>query len=430
MKKVRLVSMIAAAMLVAGTMLSGCSSQSAKSSSTGSSAPANGKKVNLTFYGFSDWVSTAPYNAKYQKAKKAFEQKNPGYTVTLESDPYTQWDAKYLAMLASGNLPDVFYVNNPDFPTFANSDSLLDLGSYVSKNYFKDFFPGVLSFYTWKGKNMGIPFTTDTRVLWMNKNIFKAAGLDASNPPTTWDQLKEDALIITKKTGKYGFGMDMGLKELPAQSLLCASGASTINVSSDGAVTPNVNTPDFKAYLQLLVDMKPSYEPDYTTLDNNDVAKQFAEGQFGMIVGGTLTATNIYSQNWYAQALVPKEMASAPEGSYGGGFGLCINAKTKAPKQAVKFAQLLTSPEYNYQLVSDIPASNAGIAKSSFATDPKMKIFQEQIKTVRQAQPKTLYYANIDEATYEMVESVVAGGKPIDQAVSDLTSKINSIVKQ
>jgi ABC-type glycerol-3-phosphate transport system substrate-binding protein len=428
MKTTKLVSTMLSAFLVVSLAFTGCTSQSPKT--TSSSKATTSQKTTLTFYGFSDWVATAPYQAAYQDAKAKFEQENPGYTIQLESDPYSNWDQKYLTMLASGSLPDVFFVNNPDFPTFANSNSLLNIGKYVSKGYFSDFFPGVLSFYSWRGQNMGIPFTTDARILWMNKNIFKAAGLDTANPPTTWDQLKTDALTITKKTGKYGFGMDMGLKQLPAESLLCASNTSTIKVAADGTVTPNVDTPDFRSYLQLLIDMKPSYEPDYTTLDNNDVGKSFSEGQFGMIIGGTLSATDIYSQNWYAQALVPKEDASAPEGTFGGGFGLCISAKTKAPAQAVAFAQLLTSADYNYKLVSDIPASNAGMAKSSLATDPKMAMFAQQIKYVRQAQPKTLYYSSIDEASYEAVESVVAGGTPINQGIANLTSKIKSIISQ
>lgn len=398
-------------------------------STCGLSALAS-QEVTLTYYGFSEWTSSEPWKAAYEEAKAKFEEENPGYKIELQSDPWGDWEQKYKTMFASGSPADIFIVNNPDFPTFANSGNLLDLDSVAGADYFNAFFPGVQAMYSWQGKNMGIAFTTDCRILWYNKDIFAEAGLDMNAPPTTWAELIAYANTITEKTGKYGFGMDLGLKEFPMQAAFNASTGLIINVSDAGEITPNVNTSEFKGYLQMLLDLKPSFEPDYATLNHHDVATQFAEGQMGIIIGNTLTETDIYEKSFYGQALVPKMDEAAPNGSFGGGFGIAVSAQTKAPEQAVKFAQMLCSPEFNAKLISDIPASEAGLAQCDKATDANFAVYLDQIQYARQAQPKTLYYAEIDAAVYDTVVEVVLGGKDIDTAVTELEGKITAIVNE
>lgn len=392
------------------------------------SAPESGEKVTLTYYGFSDWVASEPFDEVYEAAVAQFEEENPGFTIELQSDPWGDWEQKYKTMFASGNPADIFIVNNPEFPTFANSGNLLNLDEYVDDNYFDQFFPGVQSMYQWQGDNMGIAFTTDCRILWYNENLFEQAGLDPDAPPTTWAELSEYANTITEKTGVYGFGMDLGLKELPTAAAYCASDSSIITVGNDGSITPNVDTPEFRDYLQLLVDMKPAYEPDYAVLNHHDVSLLYVEEQVAMIIGNTLASTDIYEKDFWRQALVPKYSAESDNGSFGGGFGICVSNRTEHPEQATKFAQILCSAAYNAGLVSDVPASDGGLAQSEFVNDPNMAVYLEQIEFARQAQPKTLYYAEIEAAAYDTVVEVVVGDKPIDTAITELEAKILDIV--
>jgi multiple sugar transport system substrate-binding protein len=383
----------------------------------------------IVFYGFSDWIDTDPYKAGYEAAKAKFEEENPGFTVELQSDPWGDWEQKYKTMFAAGTPADVFMVNNPDFPTFANSGNMLDMQSYVEGGYFDTFFTGVKDMYVWQGANMAIPFTTDCRILWYNKDIFTEAGLDPEKPPTTWEELASYAKQIRDKTDKYGFGMDLGLQEFPTQALYCASKGNIIEVAADGAITPTVDTDEFKGYLNTLLSMKDTFEADYTVLDHHDVAKLFTEGQMGIIIGNTLADTDIYDKDWYGQALVPSIDGSS-NGSFGGGFGISVSSNTEFPEQAVKFAQILCSPEFCSKLISAVPASEEGIAQSEMASDSKYDVYFDQIQYARQSQPKTLFYAEIDKAVYDAVSEVLVGGKSVDDAVKDLGTAISDIVKQ
>lgn len=424
MKK-RLVAVLLCMSMAAGLVLTGCGNDSGEEKKDGEK-----EDQTITFYGFSDWMDTEPFKEAYEEAKAEFEEENPGYTVELQSDPWGDWEQKYKTMFASGNPADVFMVNNPDFPVFANSGNLLDLGEYTEDGYFDQFFPGVMNMYRWKEKNMAVPFTTDCRVLWYNKDIFEEAGLDPEKPPQTWDELVAYANQITEKTGKYGFGMDMGLKELPTASLFCASGSQLVEVDSDGKITPNVDTDEFRKYIQTLIDMKGTYEPDYATLDHHDVSTQFVEGQFGMIISSSLSDTDVYETEWWGQALVPTMTAETEKGSFGGGFGICVSSETEAPEAAVKFAQKLCDPEINAKLMSDIPASEEGMNNSDYVKNPDYSVITEQIQYTKQSMPKTLYYSEIEAAAYDAVTSIVIGGADMDETIKGLEDKINEIVSK
>ncbi|BBI31303.1 ABC transporter substrate-binding protein [Cohnella abietis] len=428
------------AVLMAG-VLAACGSNSEKNSENSPSASGSpskapsGKKEKLVYYGFSEWVTDPNYAPVFEELKNKFESENPGFEVEFQSDPWGTWETKYKVMFASGNEPDVFIVNNPDFPTFANAGYLLDLDASLGADSFTDFFPGILDMYKWNGKNMALPYTTDARVLWYNKEIFKQAGLDPEKPPATWSELKEYALQISKATnGKVaGFGMDLGLQAFPAESLFTASNGSIIQVDGSGNITPTVNTAEFKDYLQLLTDMKPAYEADYSTLDHHKVGTLFAQQKVAMVIAGTwVTDQNedLKNATFYGQALVPKFNESAPNGSFGGGFGIGVSAKSKHSKEAVKLAQMLTSVDFNARTMSDVPANNSSLAVSKFATDPAYKIFMDQIKFARQSQPKTLFYKEIDSAVYDSVSKVIINGLSIEDGIKDLENKMNKVISE
>lgn len=425
MKK-KWLSLTMCTVLTAGLALTGCGNGS---KAEDGSASEKDKQV-LTFYGFSDWVDSDPYKAVYQEVKEKFEKDNPDYTIELQSDPYGDWEQKYKTMFASGNPADIFMVNNPDFPAFANSGNVLNLDEYMEESEFEDFFDGVLGMYTWKDQHMALPFTTDCRILWYNKTLFEDAGLDAENPPQTWDELVQCANQITEKTGKYGFGMDLGLKEFPTASLMCASGSQIIKVDAEGKITPNVDTDEFRKYVDTMKNLKPAFEPDYANLNHHDVAMQFAAGQFGMIIGNTLTETDIYEKEWWGQTLIPTMTEDTPKGSFGGGFGICVSSETKAPEAAVEFAKMLCDAQYNAGLVSDIPASSKGLEKSEFATKDEYKTILEQIQYVTQTQPKTLFYSEIEAAAYDTISRAIIEETDTEEVVKSLEKSIKDIVSE
>lgn len=54
------------------------------------------------------------------------------------------------------------------------------------------FLPAVVGYYTDpEGNMLSMPFNSSTPILYYNKDVFEAAGLDPEQPPTTWAQVEE-----------------------------------------------------------------------------------------------------------------------------------------------------------------------------------------------------------------------------------------------
>ena len=49
----------------------------------------------------------------------------------------------------------------------------------------------------WNGRLYGLPWVQGSRVLYYNKALFRQAGLDPSQPPTTWAELLEIGVYLT-----------------------------------------------------------------------------------------------------------------------------------------------------------------------------------------------------------------------------------------
>lgn len=70
-----------------------------------------------------------------------------------------------------------------------------------------DYLPSVVGYYTTpEGNMLSMPFNSSTPVMYYNKEVFEAAGLDPESPPTTWPELEEAArAIISSGAATCGF---------------------------------------------------------------------------------------------------------------------------------------------------------------------------------------------------------------------------------
>lgn len=61
----------------------------------------------------------------------------------------------------------------------------------------------ILSYYTFDGELHSMPFNSSNPILYYNKDMFRAAGLDPEKPPRTYGEVEEAARQLTKD-GQYG----------------------------------------------------------------------------------------------------------------------------------------------------------------------------------------------------------------------------------
>lgn len=127
-----------------------------------------------------------------------FERENPNIKVEyIKQDP-KQYREKLQTRIQNGTGPDVFRFHNTWVPML--SGELLPLSTdVITPEVFKDtFYPGMQNDLSLNGAIYGIPLGADALVLFVNTELFEAAGVDV---PKTWEEFVEVARKLTVKEG-------------------------------------------------------------------------------------------------------------------------------------------------------------------------------------------------------------------------------------
>ncbi|ADI26638.1 extracellular solute-binding protein [Geobacillus sp. G4] len=180
-------------MLMAGIVLSGCSSSSSDSASEGKSGDG---KIHLKF--MHDWPkgsSTAYYNL-VEEIIKDYEAKHPNVQIDVEVLNPDQYRDKLKVLAASNELPDVGLTWSNGFAEpYATGGQFAPLNDIIEKEFKDQFVPGTVEAYTFNGKSYALPMEMNITYIFYNKEIFKKYGLQE---PKTFEDLKNIGKTLIK----------------------------------------------------------------------------------------------------------------------------------------------------------------------------------------------------------------------------------------
>jgi ABC-type glycerol-3-phosphate transport system substrate-binding protein len=149
--------------------------------------------------------------AFFDEKLTAYAEANPGIEIEYRVTPWETWQETYTAAFAGSDPPNISYMDNRVFPKFANSGTLVDLGSLGEADlsaWEPLFDPRIWSLGTRGGVVYGLPFLQSGISLVWNKALFREAGLDPEVPPATWDELIDMAKTLTKEDGsQWGYSI-------------------------------------------------------------------------------------------------------------------------------------------------------------------------------------------------------------------------------
>jgi multiple sugar transport system substrate-binding protein len=136
------------------------------------------------------------------------KQQLPNITVRETFKPFGDiWTANTAAVAAGSGMPDVIVEDRAKLPQAAANNIETDLQPLATRDGVdsKAFFPFTWNDTLYNNDTYGIPFETDVRVLFYNKNAFKEVGLDPEKPPKTWADLEQYADKLDKKNADGGY---------------------------------------------------------------------------------------------------------------------------------------------------------------------------------------------------------------------------------
>lgn len=284
-------------------LLAACGTSTTPTASNGSaaggatSAPAQNGTAQVTV----DWwdSQTGVDEEITKKMIDTFEQKNPDIKINrtyVAQDQGTQANQKLLTSIAGGNPPDIYKFDRFIVAQFAAQDFLTDLTDLANKAGVKqdDYWPFAWAEANYKGKLYALPYDTDTRALWYNKNLFKEAGLDPEKPPQNIQDLADMSAKLTKKDGT-GKVTQFGFNPITDQAWPYTYGFAWKGVFQD-ETTKKITTanPQVVTSMQWLADFAKSIGVD--NLDAfvaacagsncNDANDYFWTGQQAMVISG------------------------------------------------------------------------------------------------------------------------------------------------
>ncbi|MHB9856747.1 extracellular solute-binding protein [Streptomyces sp. YIM S03343] len=362
---------------------------------------------------------------KLPELLKGFEAENPGVKVKVTAIPWGDAHAKYQAAIAGGTTPDVAQMGTTWMADFA--DSFQSVGSAIDTS---DIFPDAKAPAVVKGTAVGVPWYLDTRVIYYRTDLAKKAGY--SSPPKTWDEFKAMAKAMQTKAGaKWGIALPPGGGGTFESILPFAfsGGASLMNSAGSKWTLDSPQMVGAMKYYQSFF-TEDIANPNLTTAPGAQESG-FVNGSTPMLISGGAAISGLNQAGGagfaskYAVMPFPAKVSST---SFVGGSDLVVFRNSPRAAAAWKLVQYLTKASVQaswYKATGDLPAVQSAWNVTSLSTDPKLKVFKQQLGSV-QAPPANTAWTQVSTVGDSQVERIVKGTDP-SSALKSLQKSAESI---
>jgi len=127
---------------------------------------------------------------------ESFNAAHPDLEVKpLFTGSYAETLTKYVTAYPTGTAPNIVQVYEVGTQTMIDSDAIIPvykIPEMLGETWdWAQYVIPITHYYSVDGKLWSMPFNSSTAMLYYNKDIFKAAGLDPNKPPTTWKEMEE-----------------------------------------------------------------------------------------------------------------------------------------------------------------------------------------------------------------------------------------------
>ncbi|QQO08962.1 ABC transporter substrate-binding protein [Breznakiella homolactica] len=197
------------------------------------------------------------------------------------------------AIQSKADLPDLCIIYGIGTRFMADSGVAIPIQEYIDSTGF-DFkgnvSPLAAAFYAVNGIQYAMPFAVSTPILYYNKDVFKAAGLDPEKPPRTYAQIAEYAKKI-QDSGASRYGYSQSIYSYLFEQQMYTLGEYFLN-NENGRAAPATRT-DFDRNgggVKLFTMWNDFYKQPWFVnygATTTDTPSAFYAGQIGMMIEST-----------------------------------------------------------------------------------------------------------------------------------------------
>ena len=333
MKKKNIIAISLTALICVG-MLNGCGDNK------GLKETNSDGKIQFSVSNWPD--DTDPESVKtYEKLKNDFEELNSDLSVV--PDTYVYNTQTFNMKANAGEIPTLFETYFTEIDKIVDAGYAADITEYMKKyGYLDGLNPSLLDLVTGKdGKVYGIPYTAYAQGLYINKSIFKQAGLvneDGSiKYPNTYQEVAEFSKIIRDKTGKAGIVLATAdnCGGWHFMNIAWSYGVEFMKKEGD-KWKATFDSPEMKEAVKYVYDLKWKYNalPENPTITNSELKKVIGTYQAAMMIANPPRSELATQYGMKINDIMLVSMPGGPNGRFSQmGGGVDIFSKYATPKQ-------------------------------------------------------------------------------------------------
>jgi sn-glycerol 3-phosphate transport system substrate-binding protein len=311
------------------------------------------------------------------------------------------------------------------------------------------YLPAVTGYYTDVGGNMlSFPFNASTPILYYNKNLFRAAGLDPEMAPKTWPEVGAAAKRLRASGAVCGFTTSwpswINVENFSAfHNLPISTKANGFN-GLDAVL--NFNNPLVVRHVAQLAEWQAGKVFDYSGRATS-AEPRFQNGECGIFIGSSATRADIKANSKFeiGYGMLPywPDVAGAPQNTIIGGATLWVlrDRPRDEYKGVAKFFGFLSKPEVQaswHQNTGYLPVTRAAFdltrAQGFYDRNPGTAISIEQMTL----KPPTENSKGIRLGSFVLIRDVIddeleqafAGKKSAQAAMDSAVERGNRLLRQ
>ncbi|MEX2695906.1 extracellular solute-binding protein [Rhizobium mongolense] len=404
--------------------------------------------------GTAEWIQKKIIPAFTEKMKAQ------GKDVTVKLTQFGGEDEQLTQQLAldfsTGAGPDVSAFDGFLIPSFVQGGLLKpleeiagpDVASWDGWSHIAD---GTKALMSYQGKPYGIALGTDARMIFVRRDLFQKAGLDADSwQPKSWGELLDAARKIkAADPDSFPLQLNAGVSMGEATTMqgywmaLLGTGEQVTDENGKYIVASQGILDTLRLYKTIYVDDKLGDQRAQLLADGrNRTFANFRDGKTAMLVEGdwfyrSVTAPGAeFAVADRDKVMTWKKMPAAQPGkglrgqdfvTISGGTGFVINPHTDAPKESWDLLSFMNSQEQLTAFQEIQPAirirDDVAIPNSPFLTETAKTLLP-----ITTARPNDANYNKVSTEIQRMTESVVSGEMSPEDAMAQYKAAIVAIV--
>lgn len=380
-------------------------------------------------------VATTPY---WQAVIDAYEAQNPNVKVELIDLASSDYGDVINVRLSGGDDTDIITVKDiPGYAAMLTRNQVIPLNDYIDEAGLDlSLYSGAADELTYEGAIYGLPFRSDIWIMYYNKDIFDAAGLDYPTNDMTWDEFDAVARELTSGSGADKiYGAHFHVWRSCVQLATVQDGLNSVISDDYSFMAPTYN---------MVTSMqKDGIIMDYGELKAGNIhySGVFKNGQAAMLpmgswfIGSLIAAQDAgeFDFGWGVAAYPHPEGVAA--GTTAGTLtSLAINAKSDAKDAAWDFVQFYTGVEGAKALAAtgNLPAVRTPEVLEIFASLDGVPVEATealQTTTVRLELPMHPNVGEVEQILNEVHELIMTQSVSVDDGLAEATERVGDVLK-